>query len=114
MSAGLYFEKNSANGLQVRWTATANTNKTINYYTTEYFMYNSVWDPAYDRHGKNSFMIRTVGPIQNGEMILDFTGEYKAEVYDAPVAAIVLRSIFLEYSDGTSEVIFYDHTGWRK
>ena len=36
--SGLYFKMNSANGLQIRWTAYNNTNKTIKYYTTTYYM----------------------------------------------------------------------------
>ena len=109
--SGLYFKINSADGLQIRWTATSNTNKTINYYTTTYYMYNRVGDPAYDRFGKNYFKIKTVGPVYNGGMLLDYTDKYGGEVYDAPVTKVLLYSIFLEYSDGTSETIYYGYTG---
>ncbi len=114
--SGLYFKMNSADGLQVRWFAYNNTNKTINYYTTTYYIFNPVGDFAYNRMGNNYFMIRTVGPIQPGEELLDFTPEYKAEIYyDAPIAEyIMLYSIFVEYSDGTSETIYYNHTGQRE
>lgn len=112
--AGLYFLKNSVNGLQIRWFANVNTNKTINYYTTTYYMYNSVGDLAYDRWGKNSFVIKVVGPVQSGEMLLNFTGEHEAEVYDAPVNRVQLYSIFLEYADGTSETIYYGYEGTKK
>ncbi len=112
--SGLYFKINSADGLQIRWNATANTNKTINYYTTTYYMYNSVGDAAYDRTGKNYFTIKTIGPVYNGGMILNYTGKYKAEVYDAPVRTVLLYSIYLEYDDGTSETIYYGHTGKRE
>ena len=54
--SGLYFKMNSADGLQIRWTAKNNTNKVINYYTTEYYMFNPVDDLAYDRNGKCSFI----------------------------------------------------------
>lgn len=113
LPSGLYFEKNSADGLQVRWTAYNNSNKTINYYTTTYYMFNSVGDFAYDRFGKNYFTIKVVGPVYNGESILNFTGKYKAEVYDVPCTHILLNTITLEYSDGTSETIYYNHMGTR-
>lgn len=109
--SGLYFKTNSADGLQIRWTATSNANKTINYYTTTYCMFNSVGDAAYDRRGKNYFTIKTVGPVANGDTILNFTAKYEAEVYDAPVSSVLLTTIFLEYSDGTSETIYYNHLG---
>lgn len=109
--SGLYFKTNSAGGIQVRWTAVNNTNKTINYYTTTYYMFNSVGDFAYDRWGKNSFKIKTVGPVAPGAIIMDYTGKYDAEVYDAPCYNIYLCTIELEYSDGTQETIFYDHVG---
>lgn len=112
--SGLYFKINSADGLQIRWNATVNTNKTINYYTTTYYMYNSVGDAAYDRTGKNYFTIKTIGPVYNGGMILNYTSKYKAEVYDAPVRTVLLYSIYLEYDDGTSETIYYGHTGKRE
>lgn len=109
--SGLYFKTNSAGGIQVRWTATNNTNKTINYYTTTYYMFNSVGDFAYDRYGKNFFTIKTVGPILPGEIVIDYTGKYEGEVYDVPCHNIFLRTIKLEYSDGTQETIYYDHIG---
>ena len=108
---GLYFKTNSVDGLQVRWTAYNNTNKTINYYTAKYYMFNSVWDLAYDRWGKNNFSIKTVGPVKPGETIINYTSEYEGEVYDAPVEYIVLYEIFVEYNDGTSETIYYNHIG---
>lgn len=114
MPAGLYFEKNSADGLQVRWTAYNNSNKIINYYTTTYYMFNSVGDFAYDRWGKNYFTNKTIGPVDKGAMLIDFTGKYKAEVYDAPCSLLLLYTIDLEYSDGTSETIYYNHIGTRK
>ena len=109
--SGLYFKMNSVNGLQIRWIATSNANKTINYYTTKYYMFNPVGDPAYDSYGKNYFTIRTVGPINNGGIILDITDKYQGEVYDVPVSTVLLYSIFLEYSDGTSETVYYGHIG---
>lgn len=109
--SGLYFKMNSADGLQIRWTAYNNTNKTIKYYTTTYYMYNAVGDFAYDSWGKNYFTIKTIGPVYPGQEILDFTSEYKAEVYDAPVHHVQLYTIFLEYTDGTSETIYYNYFG---
>lgn len=111
--SGLYFKMNSADGLQIRWTAISNTNKTINYYTTKYYMYNSVSDPVY-KYGKNYFTIKTVGPVHNGETIINYTGKYEGEVYDVPVSTVLLHSIFLEYSDGTSETIYYEHIGTKE
>lgn len=111
--SGLYFKKNSAGGLQVRWTAVNNTNKTINYYTTTYYMFNAVGDFAYDRWGKNSFTIKTIGPVYPGSILIDYTGKYKAEVYDVPCYNIFLHTIDLEYSDGTQETIYYNHIGFE-
>lgn len=109
--AGLYFKTNSAGGIQVRWYAKNNTNKTINYFTTKYYMFNSVGDFAYDRWGKNSFTRKLVGPVAPGKELLNFTGKYEGEVYDVPCSTIYLYEIFLEYSDGTSETIYYNHIG---
>lgn len=111
--SGLYFKTNSAGGIQVRWTANNNTNKTINYYTTTYYMFNSVGDFAYDRYGNNSFSLNTVGPVFPGETLIDFTGKYEGEVYDVPCNNIYLRTIELEYSDGTQETIYYNHIGFE-
>lgn len=110
--AGLYFEKNSADGLQIRWTARNNTNKTIHYYTTTYFMFNAVGDFAYDRWGKNYFKRKTVGPVHNGEILIDWTDKYEVEVYDMSCSLVFLHTIDLEYSDGTCETIYYSHTGF--
>lgn len=109
--SGLYFKMNSADGLQIRWNAYNNTNKAIKYYTTTYYMYNAVGDFAYDSWGKNYFTIKTIGPVYPGQEILNFTSEYKAEVYDAPVHHVQLYTIFLEYTDGTSETIYYNYFG---
>lgn len=111
--SGLYFKTNSAGGIQVRWTAVNNTNKTINYYTTTYYMFNSVGDFAYDRWGNNSFSIKTVGPVAPGEIILDYTGKYEGEVYDVPCHSIFLNTIELKYSDGTQETVYYGHIGFE-
>ena len=111
---GLYFEMNSADGLQIRWAAKNNSNKTINYYTTTYYMFNAVGDFAYDRWGDNSFSRKTIGPIAPGEEIINFTGKYKAEVYDAPCSSVMLYTVKLEYNDGTSETIYYNQIGFRQ
>lgn len=110
--SGLYFKKNSVNGLKIRWEAYNNTNKTINYYTTTYYMFNAVRDFAYDWNGRNSFSIRTVGPVNPGETLLDFTGEYEVPVtYANLVKYVLLNTVFLEYSDGTCETIYYNYVG---
>ncbi|MBQ2942706.1 MAG: hypothetical protein IJD97_10805 [Clostridia bacterium] len=110
----LYFEMNSADGLQIRWSSKNNSNKTINYYTTTYYMFNAVGDFAYDRRGNNYFTQKTVGPVAPGEMILNFTGKYEGEVYDAPCRTVMLYTVKLEYSDGTSETIYYNQIGFRQ
>ncbi len=109
--SGLYFKMNSADGLQIRWTATNHTNKTIKYYTTHYYMINSVGDPAYDRYGNCTFTIKTIGPVEAEGLIIDYTDKYKAEVYDAPCRIIGLMTIDLEYMDGTTETIYYNQYG---
>lgn len=111
---GLFFEKNYVDGIQVRWFATNNTNKTINYYTTTYYMFNPVGDFAYDIMGNASFSIRTVGPVLPGELILDFTSEYEIDAYSKLCDGILLSTIELEYSDGTYEKIYYGHIGFEE
>ena len=104
----LYFEENSADGVQIRWTATNNTNKTINYYTTTYYMFNPVGDLAYDRWGDCYFTKKLVGPAHPGEQLINFTGKYDGEVYDVPLGFLYLYTIDLEYADGTKETIYYE------
>lgn len=113
---GLYFKLNSVGGIRIRWMALNNTNKTINYYTTTYYMYNSVGDPAYDTvSGKNYFEIKTVGPVYPGDWLLDYTGKNDLpEAYSYLCKAVVLDTIKLEYSDGTSETIYYGGYGERQ
>ena len=77
-------------------------------------MFSAVGDFAYDRWGKNHFSIRTVGPIKNSETISNYTHKYEAEIYNAPVSEVLLYSISLEYSDGTSEIIYYNHSAFKK
>lgn len=112
MPTGLGFTVNSAGGIQIRWMADNNTNKTINYYTTTYYMYNSVGDPAYYL-GKNYFVCKTVGPVGIAETLIDYTGKYEGEVYDVPCSSVFLHTIDLEYSDGTKETIYYNQWGYR-
>ena len=107
----LYFEINQADGIQVRWMARNNTNKTVNYYTTHYAMINRVGDLAYDSTGKSTFSIKMVGPKTPGSNLANFTGMYDGEAYDAPCTKIMLYAIDLEYSDGTSETIYYNQFG---
>ena len=108
----LYFKKNSANGIQVRWSAINNTNKVINYYTTYYTMYNPVYDLAYDQITKEPyFKLKTVGPAPVGSKILDFTGKYKGVAYSATCEYLYLSKVELEYSDGTKETIYLDKIG---
>ena len=114
MDAKMGFEKNSVDGIQVRWLAKNNTNKTINYYTTNYFMYNAVGDPAYDEiTGKPYFSIKTVGPVYPGEFLIDYTGKHEAEAYSKLCSEIYLYSINLEYGDGTKETVYYSKIGFE-
>ena len=100
--------------MQVRWFATNNTNKTINYYTTTYYMFNPVGDFAYDTRGNVSFSIRTVGPVLPGEMLCDFTSEYEVDAYNKLCDGILLSTIDIEYGDGTYETIYYNHIGFEE
>ncbi len=112
LPSGLYFETNSVGGIQVRWTAKNNTNKTINYYTTTYYMFNSVGDFAYDDiKGECFFRVKTVGPVKPGEMILNFDGKYETSAYCNVCSSLLLYTIELEYSDGTSETVYYGYSG---
>ena len=113
---GLYFKLDSANGVRVRWSALNNTNKTINYFTTTYYMYNPVGDPAYDIvSGQSYFERRLVGPVYPGEWLVNFTGQNDLpEAYSSLCEAVVLDTIKLEYSDGTSETIYYGGYGERQ
>lgn len=108
----LYFSKDSAYGIRVRWAAENNSNKTINYYTTTYYMFNSVGDFAYNSLTKDCyFLIKTVGPVRHGSILYDYTEDKEVDAYSRLCTDILLYTIKLEYSDGTSEVIYYNASG---
>ncbi|MBR5508121.1 MAG: hypothetical protein IKV88_08750 [Clostridia bacterium] len=107
---GIYFKRNSVDGIKVRWMAYANTNKTIKYYTTTYVMYNSVNEPVRDSISSPTFSIQTVGPLKSGQALHNCTGDTPEE-YSESVKTILLHTIYLEYVDGTSEIIYYNYPG---
>ena len=105
----LGFYLNSVNEIYVGWLADNTSGKRINYYTTYYRMYNPVGDPAYDQiTGLDTFSIRTVGPIDPGETLIDYCGTH---AYSNLCSKIVLEKIELEYADGTTETVNYGYSG---
>ena len=109
--SGFGFYQNSAGGICVGWCATNLSGKTINYYTCYITMYNSVGDLAYDSTtGKATRTVKTVGPLANGDSLLlhdDIIG------YAPSCSKIVMDKVYLEYSDGTSEMVPYGYAGYE-
>lgn len=105
---GLGFNRNSVDGIKVYWMAKNQTGKTINYYTANISMYNAVGDPAYDEIKRTSKIpVKYVGPVLSG----DDLAIYHIIAYSAVCEKIVIDSIYLQYSDGTSETILYGRSG---
>jgi hypothetical protein len=101
------FNVNYANGVELRWIAQNLTGKTINYYTANVAMYNPVGDPAYDTvTGEHKLKVKYVGPSEPNDplLITEIIG------YTAICDKIVIESIDVEYSDGTSENIPYGYS----
>lgn len=99
--------KNSVSGVTVSWIATNQSGKTINYYTCYITMYNPVGDKAYDEiTGKSTIKVRTVGPVANGHslMLYDLIG------YSGFCSRVVIDKVYLEYADGTSEMVSYGYS----
>ena len=94
--------KNSVGLVKLVWTADNNSGKTIKYYTTTVYYYNSVGDPARnDITGKTSYTVKYVGPVEPGETVL------VSEVgYCSICREVVVGEVTLEYTDGTTD------TGW--
>lgn len=103
----LKISKNSVSGVTVSWIATNQSGKTINYYTCYITMYNPVGDKAYDEiTGKSTIKVRTVGPVANGHslMLYDLIG------YSGFCSRVVIDKVYLEYADGTSEMVSYGYS----
>lgn len=106
--SGLGFLKDYADGIKVCWMAKNQTGKTINYYTVNISMYNPVGDPAYCEIKRSSKIpVNYVGPVlPNGTMVV-----YSTVAYSGTCSKIVIDSIQVKYSDGTSETIPYGYSG---
>lgn len=99
---------NSADGLQYIWADKYTGTKTVNYYTCNYKMENSVGDPAYDDiRGSSTFSVKTVGPVNNGDYMIDISGD-DPSAYCGVCSTLYLESIELEYSDGTTDTVDYN------
>jgi hypothetical protein len=94
--------RNSVGLVNVAWTATNNSGKTIKYYSAKIYYYNSVGDPARnDITGETSYTVKYVGPVAPGEMVLVSEAGYCSVCREA-----VVGEVTLEYTDGTVD------TGW--
>lgn len=105
----LGFYTDSVGGVHVSWKATNLSGKTINYYTCYITMYNPVGDLAYDQIGLEATKtIKIVGPVAPGETLLLFDNLIG---YSAVCDTIVMDKIYLEYADGTTEMVQYGYSG---
>ena len=112
---GIGFYTNSVGGVNAFWQGKNNTGKVINYYTANFSMYNAVWDPAIDEFkGTNHVSHKVVGPVPAGADLLI----YGVIGYCNVCEYISLDSVYVEYADGTSELIDYGYIGgetlWHK
>lgn len=111
----LYFTKNSVNGLCFYINAVNNTNKTIKYFNVDFFMFNSVLDPAYDTRGSDVFRMRIIGPMYPGERIANAGPDYGVDTYNDNLCYYAgVTSVFIEYMDNTSETVQYVDLGKEK
>lgn len=97
---------NSADGVDLRWSGANNTGKTLKYYTAHLSFWNAVLDPAYDEiTGMASKDVKYVGPVQNGGgmTILGIV------TYNSSCSFIKIEAFTVEYMDGTTERIPYNH-----
>lgn len=110
--SALCFKQNSFDSVEIYWCAKNNSGKTIYYYTCYISMYNPVGDPAYDEiTGKSTIVIKTVGPIAPGEMLI-LAGD--TGVYSAVCHKVVIDKIVLEYADRTIETFPYYYGGYNE
>ncbi len=98
-----YFEKNSVDGIDVKWGALNTSGKVINYYTVHFTFFNAVGDFAYDeithRYTKSVYV---VGPVNPGSQILisDIIG------YVPVCHTVRVDSIDIIYADGSTESVW--------
>lgn len=111
----LYFTRNSVNGLCFYINAVNNTNKAIKYFHVNFVMLNSVFDPAYDTYGNDSFKMNIVGPIYPGSFIANAGPDYGVDTYNNNLCCYVyVPNIYIEYMDGTTETIYYSDIGTER
>lgn len=107
--SGLGFYTNSADGVCVSWGATNQSGKTVNYYTCYITMYNPVGDLAYDQiTNRATVTCKTVGPVANGDSLM-LTNALIG--YTGVCSKIVMDKIYLEYADGSTEMVTYGYSG---
>lgn len=108
----LYFTRNSVNGLCFYINAVNNTNKVIKYFHVNFVMLNSVFDPAYDIYGNDSFKMNILGPMYPGNFIANAGPDYGVDTYNNNLCSYVyVPSVYIEYMDGTSETVYYSDIG---
>ena len=94
------FKENSVNGIELYWQPKNMSGKTINYYTTTIYFFNSVKDLAYDEiTGKPFKIVKYVGPVEPNKDLLI----YQIVGYVGACDYVVVGDITLEYSDGTKD-----------
>ncbi len=103
---GFCYAQNSADGIKLYWSAKNNTGKTINYYTVYFNIFNPVGDVCYDQITHLPlFRQKYVGPVAPGGKLVC----YNIIGYTSAPHTIVLSSIEVQYSDGTTEEIDYGY-----
>ncbi len=105
---GIGFGVNSANGINVYWSARNDSGKTIKYCDIYIDMLNRVDDPAYDEiTGQSTIVLSGVGPIDPGDKL----GIVEIIGYSSVCNKITIRKLEVEYMDGTKETIAYGYSG---
>ena len=109
--SGFGFYRNSADGICVSWSAINQSGKTVNQYACFITMYDATGSLAYDTiTGQSLSCVKVVGPVQNGDSLLltnDIIG------YSSTCTKIVMTRIYLQYSDGTTELVDYGYSGGK-
>lgn len=94
---------NSAGGIGAKHEYYNASDKTIKYVTFEYVPYNSVGDIVVDSiSNKAEKKGKITGPIEPNEKV---TAEWEILWYNPTIATAKVKSIFVQYMDGSEEVI---------
>ncbi len=102
------FLVNSAGGVEPRITITNLSDQDLKYVTIKLAAYNPVFDPAPDKYGTDNIMsLKLVGPFKSRETsIYDYGND--PPFYNNVTSCLVVRSILIEFWDGTNYTMIND------